>query len=115
MGFEDWVFGRRWRQGGALDVGTAVVKLLSSKKWQALSGTKRQDVENKFALMSDANIPPMRVLPASVLHDLGRIPHSTENKTVLASEVSDHETSNAIVRYVYYHKPEVYCAVVAQC
>eukprot|EP00041_Stephanoeca_diplocostata_P018972 m.402215 g.402215 ORF g.402215 m.402215 type:complete len:286 (+) comp21175_c1_seq2:225-1082(+) len=89
MGFEDWVFGRRWKTRGSSDVGAAVVKLLSSKQWQILSGTKRQDVEKKFSLMSAAKIPPMRVLAASVLHELGRIPHSTECKTVLASEVLD--------------------------
>jgi hypothetical protein len=65
---------------------TQVRRLINSKDWQKLSGTKVADIQTKLKLMEAHGIPKMMVLSGSRLVELGRIPHSEEGEAVPAEE-----------------------------
>lgn len=64
----------------------SVIRLLNSKEWQSLSGTRVEDIRRKLSMIEDAGFPPMKLLPASELERLGRIPRSDVAPTVDARE-----------------------------
>ena len=67
-----------------------VRRLLGSPEWQKLSGTELQALRQKLALLDQAGVPPMTVLPATTLRTLQRIPHSSEGHQVPVSTILEH-------------------------
>ena len=69
------------------DAHKRTVTLLTSRAFYRAPQQSYEGAVQKLRLLSKHGIAPMMVLPAETLIELGRIPHSTENRTVDALDV----------------------------
>mmetsp|Transcript_28599 Transcript_28599/g.72016 ORF Transcript_28599/g.72016 Transcript_28599/m.72016 type:complete len:353 (+) Transcript_28599:339-1397(+) len=62
----------------------ATLRLLNSSKYQRADGGLFDGLVQKLRMIEEAGMPPMKVVRASVIAELGRIPRSTEGYAVSA-------------------------------
>ena len=54
------------------------VRLLCDSRWQATNAQTFEGLRHRLLLMAEAGIPPMTVVPARTIEELGHIPRSDE-------------------------------------
>ena len=74
------------RDGSSSVMFSLTTSLLASDKWQKTDPFMHANLIKRLKLIVDAGLPPMQLIPLSVLEQLGRIPRSDENLQVDAVE-----------------------------
>lgn len=75
-----------WYEGRADPTGA----LLGSHKWQQINPSTYKGLVKRLKMIKEAELPPMRVISADKIRELGRIPRSTEGFQQDALEVVQH-------------------------
>eukprot|EP00040_Diaphanoeca_grandis_P019275 m.101732 g.101732 ORF g.101732 m.101732 type:complete len:288 (+) comp27346_c0_seq1:158-1021(+) len=100
------------------DVSSVVLKILNGKEWQNINGASGAPwkLKRKLEIIAEAGLPPLHVVSAEKLRELGRIPTNEEQCSVDARDIlntdSVYEKDKAGVLLVFvshrWLRPESY-------